>query len=150
MAKRDRTEFGVLLDELIAETGKKDFEVAREMGWSAAHLSRTKLGKANLSERYISDLTDYFVGRKVGGIYLEQRLHETASVSQYSIERMHAKNKPSDRRLNIYKQEIEEPSMKLKVELTVPKRQISSIKLLLSKLENISDELLKKIMALFT
>lgn len=141
-----KTEFGVLLDKLIEESGKKSYEVANDVGWSSAHLSKARSGKTNLSDDFITDLGNYFARLEIGGDDVREQLQQLALISQRNEVTVKLGKPLSDQRLNKYRHALAEPIVKLKVELNVPRGQLSMMKELLLKLEKISDELLGKLL----
>jgi hypothetical protein len=143
-----RTEFGQLLDKLIKESGKKSYEVANDVGWSTAHLSKARSGKTNLSDDFITDLDHYFARLEIGGDDIGEQLQRLALVSQQNEAIIKTSKPVSDRRLNNYRHALDEPIVKLKIELSVPRDQLSRVKELLLMLEKVSDELLDKLLAI--
>jgi len=146
--KNFRTEFGTLLDELIVKTGKKDFAIAKEMGWSPAHLSKSKTGKTNLSDHYVNSVGGYFIKLNIGGDDVMERLEKAALLSQCSYKKIRTESKPSDKRLNRFRHDVEDPLVRLDMQLSVPRQSLPLIRQILIKLETASDELLKKIKSL--
>lgn len=144
---KELSEFGILLNELFKKSGKGRKDIANEVGYTSTHMSNALRGEI-VSERFVTRIISYFSELGLMDESLEQDLKKTALLSQPVVSIKKTKDKGSDLRLNRFKHNVEESMVLLKVQTMIARKNVEMATVLISKLENISSELLSKIISM--